>query len=277
MDISMHIGFRTDEAPKLLQYITNNHIPFSAGEIVCSLDILRSDPHWETISHLISEYDLCIIPETIYTQEERSAAEWLYVRSAWRAGYPQPEGNFGYEEITYRKDHYCDCCGCGLEQIDSFYIKKAPKWGKRNFFELNWVGDELFVSNRARQNLEEENITGISFKDVKNKTGTEIFPDVHQIFIHNLLCKGMIEDNICIKKSYICPKCQTKKFIPSGVGMMQFRREIFKNAPDIVKTAEIFGDGHYAARHILIRNRVYRTLTENLLDSSLVFEPIELV
>ena len=74
-----------------------------------------------------------------------------------------------------------------------------------------------------------------------------------------------------------CPKCHTKKFLPSGIGMMRFHGEVFKDAPDVVKTAEIFGGGHYAARDIIIRNHVYRTLTENLLDSSLVFEPIELI
>lgn len=272
----MHICFRADEAPKLIQYLEYNHISFSTGEIVCSLDILKSDPHWAAISRFINN-DICIMSETIYTQEERSAAEWLCVRSEWRAGYPQPEGNFGYENITYRNDRLCGSCGCGLEQIDSFRIKKSPKWGKRNFFELNWVGDELFVSNRARQVLEQKGITGISFKEVKNKNGTEIFPDVHQMFIHNITSEGMIEDSTSIKESYICPTCQTKKYIPSGVGMMRFHRDIFEFAPDIVKTAEIFGDGHYAARYILIRNHVYRMLTENSLDSSLVFEPIELI
>lgn len=277
MDVNIHIGFRADEAPKLIEYLEKNQIPYEAGEIVCTIDILQSSIYWPSVSRFISEYQLLVLPETRFSKDELYAAEWLCVRSVWRAGYPQPEGNFGYEEITYRKDRCCDCCGCGLEQIDSFRIKKAPKWGKRNFFELNWVGDELFVSNRARQVLEQKGITGISFKEVKNKTGAEIFPDVQQMFIHNLLCKGMIEDATCIKKSYICPKCQTKKYIPSGVGMMQFHRDIFEYAPDIVKTAEIFGDGHYAARNIIIRNHVYRTLTENLLDSSLLFEPIELI
>ena len=272
----MHICFRADEAPKLIQYLESNHIPFSSGEIIWSADILQSDPHWPVISHFMNEYDLFIMPETIFTPEELSAAEWLSIRSEWRAGYPQPEGNFGYEEITYKKDHYCDCCSCGLEQIDCFRIKKAPKWGKRSFFQLNWVGDELFVSNRARQFLEQKNITGISFKEVTNKTGTEIFPDVQQMFIHNLLSKGIVENNASIKKSYVCPKCGSKKYIGSGVGMMQFHKEIFTNAPDVVKTAEIFGDGHYASRMILIRNHVYQILTENLLDSSLIFEPIEL-
>ncbi len=277
MDISIHIGFRTDETPKLIDYLEKHQIPYDPGEIISALDILQSSIYWPAISDYINEYQLLVLPETLFTNDELSAAEWLRVRSKWRAGYPQPEGNFGYENITYRNDRLCGSCGCGLEQIDSFRIKKSPKWGKRNFFELNWVGDELFVSNRARQVLEQKGITGISFKEVKNKNGTEIFPDVQQMFIHNIISEGMIEDSTSIKESYICPTCQTKKYIPSGVGMMKYHREIFKNAPDIVKTAEIFGAGHYAAREILLRNHVYRTLTENLLDSSLVFEPIELI
>ena len=276
MDINVYICFRTDEAPKLIDYFEKNQIPYVSGEMVCSVDILQSSIYWPAIYDFINEYQLLVFRETLFTKAELAAAEWLKVRSKWRAGYPQPEGNFEYECITYNSRH-CDLCGCGLEQIDSFRIKKLPKWGKRNFFELNWIGDELFVSDRAQQVLEQKNITGISFKEVKNKNGTEVIPNVRQMFIHNLLCAGMIEDGSYIKDTYICPKCLTKKFLPSGIGMMQFHREIFKNAPDVVKTAEIFGSGHYAARDIVIRNHVYRALTENSLDASLVFEPIKLV
>ena len=53
--------------------------------------------------------------------------------------------------------------------------------------------------------------------------------------------------------------------------------EIFEHAPDIVKTGEVFGDGHYIARIILINQKVYRAIVDNHLERGLVFEPIELL
>ena len=59
--------------------------------------------------------------------------------------------------------------------------------------------------------------------------------------------------------------------------MLRFRSEIFDGAPDIVKTAEVFGDGHMSCRDILVRQKVYRLLVDAKLDGGLVFEPVELI
>lgn len=47
--------------------------------------------------------------------------------------------------------------------------------------------------------------------------------------------------------------------------------------PDICRTHEDWGWGKGADRLILISQRMYRTIVDNRLDRSLVFEPIQLI
>ena len=96
-------------------------------------------------------------------------SEWFNVRSVWRFDYPQPENK--YREITYN-GQMCSACWGGLTQIDAFRFKKAPKWGKRFFLTTNWEDDILFVSDQAKSMIESSNITDVSFKEVKNKSGS---------------------------------------------------------------------------------------------------------
>ena len=277
MRIRKHICFRADESPMLVDYLNKNQIPFERGGIVSNFDIYEDDAHWDFISAYIKRNHLFCLSETEYTKRELCSAQWLRMRSQWRFGYPQPESNFNYEDITYTRKDCCPKCNCGLKQINPFRIKKAPKWGQRHFAELNWVGDELFLDNTAETVLKQEGITGVSFLDVCNKKGDEIYPDIRQLQVESVLDLGLQTDRARIREIAHCPECGITKYVTSGIGMLSFRREIFENQPDIVKSGEYFGSGHYAARVILIRQKVYETILRNKLDRGLVFEPIELV
>lgn len=59
--------------------------------------------------------------------------------------------------------------------------------------------------------------------------------------------------------------------------MLTFKKEIFANAPDIVKSFEIFGDRLYAARVILVNHKAYDVITKNKLDRNLEFAPLKLI
>ena len=161
--------------------------------------------------------------------------------------------------------------------MSPFRIKKEPKWGQRHFAELNWVGDELFLDPTAEELLKQEGITGISFCEVHDKKGTEVFPSIRQLVVNTILGLGLQADSKSIREVTSCPVCGIPKYLLSGIGMLSIQKEIFDNKPDVVKTGEIFGSDHYAARTILVRQKVYQTLLRNKLDRGLVFEPIELV
>lgn len=276
MEIKRHLPFRAGDHPELVHYLNMTFTKWKHGEIISTVDLLESDFRWTFVAAYIAEHGLSARAETIFSEAERSAAPWLRVRSNWRFGYPQPEAAFGYKTVTYTRAAHCAECGCGLEQIAPFRMKSAPKWGRRHFLSLNWVFDELFTDDTGKNALED--VSGLSFREVLNKKGALPHPGVHQLVIPYILPPGgLIPDEQTIRKEQRCPACGVTKYVTTGLGMLRFKAEIFKDAPDIVKTAEVFGDGKLCCRDILVRQRVYRLLSEGKLDSSLVFEPVELV
>lgn len=276
MEIKKHIVFSEVKAPELYVYLKANAIPFKEGSIICTLDLMESSPHWIFVSECVSRGKLNCQSETIFTNTELDNAQWLRVRSKWRNGYPQPEKGFGYESITYCGDKICSECGCGLQQVDAFRLKQQPKWGRRHFMVLNWVDDELFVSPTA-QGVLRNSVSGIEFAQVRNKTGKETLDGMSQMKISHILPEGMVEECAPIRQRHVCPCCGTVKYVLTGIGKLAWRKEIFDGAPDIVKSGEMFGSGHFATRLIFIRQSVYQLIRQNQLDRDLVFEPIDLI
>lgn len=277
MEINHHICFNPSKVPELVCYLREYNVPFEDGDDLSVLDIYESNDHWPHINSIVQSEKLFCASETIYSKEEKSQAEWLSIRSQWRFGYPQPENDFGYENITYSRRNYCSFCSCGLKQVGPFRIKKTPKWGKRHFAELNWIGDELFVDNGVMEIFTQAGITGVSFLEVRNQTGAEVINGIHQLGIDRIVEHGLQTDYASIRAVSYCTQCKTPKFLPSGIGTLRFNREIFENQPDVVKTEEMFGSDHYAARIILVRQKVYQQIIKNKLERGLVFEPVELI
>lgn len=279
MRVSRHVCFRVRLHPAMALYVMRSNIAFEQVDdsdfIV--FDIFEDDPHWPTIQALLEADGDHAIATTIFTKQELKEAEWLRVRSKWHNGYPQPESAFSYREITYDPTHYCWECGAGLVQKDSFRLTKAPKWGTRHFFSLNWVFDELFVDDTARNILESSGLTGFRFLPAKNKRGTEELPGVHQLFAEAETKPGVVTGGRDIDDVYTCAACGRVKYHPTGIGMHQFRREAFDGMPDICRTHEDWGWAKGAERLILISQRMYRLIVDNHLDRSLVCEPIQLI
>lgn len=276
MEIKRHFAFNAERHPELVHYLNMTFAPVKRGEIISSLDIKESDFRWPFIEEYLKAHEMTAYAEMLFTKEDLSAAPWLRVRSNWHFGYPQPENGFGYKTITYTREHYCGNCGSGLEQVAPFRMKTAPKWGRRHFLSLNWIFDnELFTDDAGQAAL--ASVSGLSFREVLNKKGTLPYPGVHQLVIDRILPPGFLPDEKTIRKQSTCPSCGTTKYVTTGAGLLRFRSEIFEGAPDIVKTAETFGDGALCMHSIIVSQKVYRLLTEAKLDSSLVFEPIELV
>lgn len=278
MDIKYHITFKNEKNPELTDYLEQNNISYDKD--LNLFDMYESSEHWKFIKDFVlrednSEKDgITCLANTIFTKGELKNADWLRMRTKWRNDYPQPEDSFS--TITYSDEHCCDECGCGLEQVDAFRIKRVPKWGKRRFMTLNWIDEELFVNDFTKEIFEKSEFKDISFKEVKNKRGTEVIPDVWQLVTPTWSKTGIIEQQRCITGVLKCSKCGTKIYHPNGMGMMQYKKGTFENAPDIFKTDEYFG-WFYTIKRIIISQKMYRFITEHHLEASLVFEPIDLV
>lgn len=276
MKVKKRILFSKEDHADLLPFLLNQGISFNDNH-VATIEMYDDHIAWPAIETYVTENDLLCLSETIFTKTELENAEWLRVRSQWRNGYPQPENAFEYQNVTYTQANYCHECGCGLHQVRPFRIKKAPKWGNRHFMMLNWVEDELFVSGSAKELLEQSELSGFSFGEVCDKKGNAQIPDIYQLVITGLLDAGLDPDVPSIDAICLCPSCKTKKHHPSGIGMLAFKKSIFDNVPDIVKTSETFGWGNGASNDILVSNSMYRFIVKNHLDRGLVFEPIALV
>ncbi len=274
MKVYKHVFFDTNQVPELQNYLLSNTIPYKSSFTNASFDIDITDPHWNKIQSIILEKGLVCTSETLFSDEEKLNAEWLFVRSKWRNGYPQPESSLAFRDITYATKDFCPICGIGLQQVDSFRIKSIPKWGNRHFMMLNWVEDELFVDDFAMNKLKISSLTGFSFLPVKDKKGAVSIPNVHQLFIKQESKVNVISDGISIDKVSRCSACGKLKYHPSGIGMHGFSGNDLKNLPDICHTNNYFGWGHSASQYILISQNMYRFLVDNHLERSLVFEPV---
>ena len=275
MEIWNHFSFRKDMHPMTAQYVLNNDISCKYGEILSAVDISENDPHWAELSRLLKLENNTYTSETKFSKEDLFEAEWLTMRSKWHYDYPQPEEC--YTELTYSEENACSKCGIGLVQQDSFRFKRTPKWGRRNFCMTNWVYDEFFVSPKAKELLESSALKGFSFLNVLNKSGKEALADIYQMQIPYILPESIETSSNCVEKVSNCPVCGKRKFLGNGRGQFEFKKEIFLNALDFVKSAEQFGSGLIASRLILVSHDAYKFIVENKLDSSLVFEPIQLI
>ena len=277
MEINQHICFSKEKAPEFVAYLQQHNISFTNTGGLLTLDILQSNSHWEEVNNFVQANHLVCLSETIFTQKELADARWLCLRGKWRCGYPQPESKFGYIKSTYSVEQYCEKCGTGLSQRDSFRMKASPKWGNRHYMMLNWVEDELFVDVIAKDILQKSEFSGVDFFCVKNKNGSSVLPDVEQLIISTQIQPSLIKDQPSIQKADVCPICGRVKYQPSGIGMYTFLKEAFTNMPDICKTSEYFGWGKNAHHLILVSQCVYRSIIENHLDRGLYFSPIDLV
>lgn len=271
MEIKHHLAFSAERHPELVAHLNRTFANWKRGEIVSTFDVLESDFRWGFIGPYCAEHGIPALAETIFTREELAAASWLQVRSNWHWSYPQPED--GYRDVTYAPG-FCTHCGSGKTQTAPFRMKSPPKFGKRHFLSLNWVYDELFTDDAAAAALD---TLSIAAGEVQNRTGKTVLKGVRQVLIPELLPPAFLPDARSVRKTTVCPACGRTKYVTSGIGMLRFRREAFEDAPPIVKTHEVFGDGALACRRLLVSQAVCRKLTAEKLDGGLVFAPVELV
>ncbi len=277
MEINKHICFGNSKESPLLDFLQKNNIPYEDVGSFYVFDIFESSPHWPEIEKIVTDFGIFYNSDTRFTKKELAAAQWLKVRSIWHNGYPQPVGAFEYRRITYTEENYCPECGRGLRQVAPFRLSAAPKWGRRHIFSLNWVPEELFVDDIARNILEASDHTGFHFDCVHNKNGKIIYPEVHQLRIEKSAKSGIVEGERNLREVLICPYCGGKRYHCNGIGMDTYRKEAFDGMPDICWSAEYFGWGKGSDRHILINQSFYQTLIQNHLDRSLEFQPLNLI
>lgn len=280
MRVKHRFGFTANEDTNSIEmYLKAKNIKYTltTGIPIIIFEIFEDDERWNEVNTLMAKYNILSLKDCVYSKEEYNKASWFTIRSKWRWEYPQPEEAFEYKQLTYDSSNYCTECGCGLVQKESFKIKKIPNWGKRNFLMLNWIEDELFINNNVEEVLLRYNLKGFKFFNVKNIKTNKQIENMKQIYVNNILKPGLISQNNNIYTLINCHNCASNKMIETGRGII-FKKEVFMDIEyDIVKSFEVFGDGHMCARIIFVSKSFYNAVTKNNLDKDLVFEPVMLI
>lgn len=244
----------SEQHKNLIDLLKSKKIKYTDLNGTYELIINESDINFKEIKEELETIKKSTLIDAVYTNQELDNAKWLTVRSIWNHEYPTDN----YEITIYKKN----------KQIADFIIKQ-PNWKSKNFLQMYWIYDELFISPKAKELLNNSKLKGFKFRNTLNKnkkTNTEIF----QLVIEKELKKSLIisEESILISKN--------KKLFKTG-RQQQFKEKNFNNDVDIIKTKESFGESLIASRMILISQKFYKFLKENNLDENLVFEPVELV
>ena len=276
MRIRYRYAFRADNK-RVTDFLTKMNISFSSNtgkDPFIVLYAFEDEPFFPDLFAFMEAYGsgTCLW-ENVFSKEEMDRAEWLRVRSTWRPAYPFPAEDNGYLYDTYNTTNYCSKCGAGLVQEKRFRISKRINWSTRNFFMLNWIHDELFLSPKAQALLSASGFTGFHFLNTHDKVGN-VYPEVSQLIVENTTTPGLSPE--CVDRILVCSECGRTRFMVKPGVMRYSQSSIDGIESDIVKTGEQFGE-ITCSREILVSQRLYQLLATEKLDRGLVFEPIVLV
>ena len=187
--------------------------------------------------------------ETKFTQPELSAAEWLRI-SAWHHGYPQPDDDAGYLELTYDLSRWCRRCGIGKEQKAPFRMRSEPKWGVHGMLQLIWVYDELFARPDVCSTVFEP--FDVESARVLDARGEEL-QTVRQIVLRD-------EVDVEVDVAHNCEECGRGKYPPVARGFFSPVRA--RPRSSIARSAQYFGSGSQADRALLVSQAVVTALRD---------------
>lgn len=146
--------------------------PFAKGGLNGLLWVFDQDDrseHWSDFLALARELggDPRITPS--FSRAEIASAAWCHWIAEWHHGYPQPEHNFAYREVTYDLSTACSECSVGSRQVEPFRMRTEPRWGRRSVLQMFWVYDAWFVTPEAYHTVFEP--FGIASREVLRKSG----------------------------------------------------------------------------------------------------------
>ena len=248
-------------------------------------DISEDDPLWPEVEKVLSSAGIHTLPTTEFTKEEIMSAEWVKIYPSHFGGYPMPNLDDAWQNVSFNAGQECQICGIGRRQVGPIHLKGEPKLGRNHFMGIFWVYD-IFAKNEIFDVLTQKGITGFKAYPAihyKKKTPLET---IKQLKVIGELAPGVIADNLTLAdvekitadniithENYPCGHI---KYVGLGRGMYKYSRNIFGEKLDLVKTHEWFGGGHSAVQLILASAKFVKVYMENNWKG-LSLNPIELV
>lgn len=231
--------------------------PRSPHDTFVSFEVCESNENWHKVKDLLTVWKAFDFVSTKYSIRELEYAQFLKLAPSWHCGYPQPEDDFGYLNLTYDNSNYCEQCGAGGIQKSPFRMKREPKWGKRHILQLNWVFDEYFVLPEIWERVFRP--FGIECLPVLEHKSGKPFDTVVQIK-NDRLATSPLSDMVEYEFE-ICSVCHRKKYLPITRGMFPHCTE--KSDVHLFRTQEEFGSGASARNAVIVSHVLYKALRDN--------------
>lgn len=188
-----------------------------------------------------------------FTNQERKEALLSVKDTAPPHGYPMPDMDFGYRELTYDLSNYCPSCGIGLKQKDAFRLKSVPPKGKKQIFGVGWVFDEYFVERNIYEDIFKP--LGIKSREVLKYKKETPFEETVQLVLEETSERLDLEGY----PTESCHTCGRTKYQAMPQGFHPMYKDII--AP-IFKSYDYFGSGASAFKRIFVT----KDLREKLID-----------
>lgn len=219
-------------------------------------EIDESDEKWPEASKIAQEYKLSDFPRTQFNNTELQNARLLAMWTTWHCGYPMPDDDFGYKELTYDLSNWCERCGIGKVQKAPFRLRQEPNWGKNSVMQIHWVYDEYFAKPEVwEQIFKPFGIETIS--TLRHRTGLEL-KTVVQLKLDSLAASEVNTTGLPYER---CDECGRIKYLPHTKGMFPAFLKADGNPKPIFKTREYWGSGGSAFREVIITNKLYKSIT----------------
>jgi len=234
-------------------------------------DINESDPNWPKVEKIIIFAGILPTTETVFSKDEIKSSEWVVIRPEFICGYPMPDLDFGYKNISFDPKKECSVCGVGMEQVAPIHLKEEPRLGENDFMGINWTFD-IFAKLDVIEAMLSEGISGFETISAIHHDTKAPLNSIKQLKFTQELLGKVIDDNMTKE----LPKCGHIKYVGLSRGMYRFPRGSFDGVSDFVKTSEWFGSGHLALKLILASSAFVDLYFKNKWKG-LCLEPIELV
>ena len=176
-------------------------------------------------------------------EEEALAADYSMLGCPHTGGYPKPDKDYGYEEITYDKTKMCPLCCSPRIQKDAFRVTKAPHHKLWTF--TSWVIDAYFANEETYEEVFRP--LGIGCRPLRYYRKKDIIDGVVQIDIP--VCDEPLD--MFGYRYKICPVCGSIRYDNSDMPSPCFPLPSHPSG-HIYMTREYFGFGGQSDRRVIV-------------------------
>lgn len=236
MDIIHRVTFYSQQHRGIEQTLREMAIKYTVsprndGNHVINAAVYESDPNWLQIRKILGEkyFDRHFLYNTVFSDEEIRATEWLRLEVRIEQGYPQPESKWGNGQAP-NQDGYCSRCGIFSRQVSPYCMKKEPKLKKWDFFMMYWV-PPIFAKNHVFEIFAKHQLKGFERQDVLIYRTKQPAEHVAQLVTPCTANPGYLEEQAI--RAIHCEECSRTKYLKGfEKTMMQVRRDAFKSGFD---------------------------------------------